>query len=455
MCGSLLAQWGEGYIPHTTILDPQGVVQGNWVGWSDAFGSQMHAVVDARINPTGLYLAGQELLADSDGDGVAEPGETVELRVVVENRGAGPAAGVSAELLCDEDWVALPTATVVYGEIPAGGESDGGASFVLVLDDGAPPVADLALSLRITADSGTTTQALGLPVGERQGYWAADCEAEDGWSHAPAAGWTDPWHLSEEEQQSGLRAWKAGSTGAGDYAGHLDGRLVTPAVELLEYSRLSFLHRMEAEVSGAFPDSAYDGGVVELSLDDGDSWQILPSLSGYNKVFRWQSGGGSPATHPFPGGTPCYSGSFDWEEAVFDLEPWAGETVRLAFRFGSDNGGGGEGWYVDDLQLSGWEEATGLGEDALSRPAALRLAPPAPNPFNPATVLEWSLEAPGTARISVHNLLGQRVAVLLDGPLPAGEGRLVWQAGELAGGLYLLRFESGGRVATRKALLLK
>jgi hypothetical protein len=110
---------------------------------------------------------------------------------------------------------------------------------------------------------------------------------------------------------------------------------------------------MEGEVSGAYPDSAYDGGIIEISTD-GDNWtQLVPEQGGYNSYFRTESGSGNPATHPFIGTTPCWAGSFEWTDCLIDLDAYADETVQFRFRFGSDQGGGNEGWYIDDLELVG------------------------------------------------------------------------------------------------------
>ena len=63
------------------------------------------------------------------------------------------------------------------------------------------------------------------------------------------------------------------------YANLLDARLVSPAIELYPNSRLSFQHKLQGEVSGAYPDSAYDGGLLEISLD-GLNWSQLTPASG-------------------------------------------------------------------------------------------------------------------------------------------------------------------------------
>jgi hypothetical protein len=78
-----------------------------------------------------------------------------------------------------------------------------------------------------------------------------------------------------------------------------------------------------------------------------------------------------------------------------------------------------------------------------------------PNPFNPATEIAFNLMESGPARLSIHDLAGRRVALLLDRNLEAGEHRVRWQATDLPSGIYFYRLRAGGLEITRKAALLK
>ena len=98
-------------------------------------------------------------------------------------------------------------------------------------------------------------------------------------------------------------------------------------------------------------------------------------------------------------------------------------------------------------------DGTGIGRPA--QPAAFALLGAAPNPFNPATEISYRLAAPGEVRLVVHNLLGERVAMLVDGPLPAGMHRARFDGSGLASGLYLCTLEAEGRSVTQKLLLTK
>lgn len=128
--------------------------------------------------------------------------------------------------------------------------------------------------------------------------------------------------------------------------------------------------------------------------------------------------------------------------------------MQFRFRFGSDNGGGAEGWYIDDLVLAGVTEAVGV-EPAPARPASLALEA-APNPFNPGTRITFRQGGAGPVELSVYNLNGQLVERLLDGvDLPAGEHSLDWNAGQRASGVYLLRLRTVEGERSRKLFLLK
>ena len=103
-------------------------------------------------------------------------------------------------------------------------------------------------------------------------------------------------------------------------------------------------------------------------------------------------------------------------------------------------------------------------DSASAKPVALadrpQLQQNAPNPFNSQTIIPYFLHKPGTARLEVFALTGQRVAVLNQGPQPAGHYRLHWDGRDrtgrpLASGVYLYRLVTGEGVLTRKLTLLR
>lgn len=78
-----------------------------------------------------------------------------------------------------------------------------------------------------------------------------------------------------------------------------------------------------------------------------------------------------------------------------------------------------------------------------------------PNPFNPATTLEFRLPGDGPVRITLHDLDGRLCRTLLSRWMPAGTHSLAIDGGDLPSGLYLSRITGLHQVSTARLLLLK
>ena len=78
-----------------------------------------------------------------------------------------------------------------------------------------------------------------------------------------------------------------------------------------------------------------------------------------------------------------------------------------------------------------------------------------PNPFNPATVIGYALPVKSHVLLTVHNLLGQVVATIVNGDQEAGFHQIRFDATGLASGVYLYRIEAGKFVQTRKLTLIR
>ena len=107
---------------------------------------------------------------------------------------------------------------------------------------------------------------------------------------------------------------------------------------------------------------------------------------------------------------------------------------------------------------SGWFSLTAQAS-APALPERFHLGQNYPNPFNPSTVIPYELPAAARVRLEVFNLLGQRVATLVDEERPAGSHSARWDGTDSAGravgaGVYLYRLQGGGMSATRRMLLI-
>ena len=90
-----------------------------------------------------------------------------------------------------------------------------------------------------------------------------------------------------------------------------------------------------------------------------------------------------------------------------------------------------------------------MNEDhAAESPKVFTLHQNAPNPFNPATSIPFSLAGSGTVRLVVHDALGRKVRTLLNEPLPAGTHTIRWDGRDGSGrmvssGVYICRMRAG------------
>jgi hypothetical protein len=78
-----------------------------------------------------------------------------------------------------------------------------------------------------------------------------------------------------------------------------------------------------------------------------------------------------------------------------------------------------------------------------------------PNPFNPSTQIRFTLQSSDVARLTVYDLLGREVAVLVNGTMPAGSHSITFDASNLTSGVYIYKLEAGGQVMTKRMTLLK
>jgi photosystem II stability/assembly factor-like uncharacterized protein len=101
-------------------------------------------------------------------------------------------------------------------------------------------------------------------------------------------------------------------------------------------------------------------------------------------------------------------------------------------------------------------ELTGVkSASVLHMPDAPLLHPNYPNPFNPGTVIPFTVTADGHVSIKIFDLAGKETATLVSERLGPGEHEAKWNAFSLPGGMYLCRLEAGGLVFTRKLVLMK
>ncbi len=143
----------------------------------------------------------------------------------------------------------------------------------------------------------------------------------------------------------------------------------------------------------------------------------------------------------------------DFDERRIGLYQWQNGQWQY---LGGEGANGSVQGYVRE-----WGEvALFYNPDHVFLPKSVELSQNYPNPFNPSTTIRFGLPEEGRIRLTVHNMLGQRVAELFNGFARAGYHTITWQGLNQSGhraasGVYIYRLETPNGLATRKMLLIK
>lgn len=132
---------------------------------------------------------------------------------------------------------------------------------------------------------------------------------------------------------------------------------------------------------------------------------------------------------------------------------WRVQTVDNSF-VGSEFSADGE-----FIITAGGKVGTGIsGDSELPNKTALHAG--YPNPFRWETTLAYDLPEPASVRISIYDVLGKEVQILVDAVQPAGRHQVTWSGKNgsgivLGSGVYFARMQAGSVVKSTKLVILK
>lgn len=113
---------------------------------------------------------------------------------------------------------------------------------------------------------------------------------------------------------------------------------------------------------------------------------------------------------------------------------------------------GGTAFFVDDFSFG---KFTAVSPRQQNVPSEFRLFQNYPNPFNPTTTILYDVPKKSHVTLLVYDVLGRKVATLVDGERSGGEYRVTFNGSRLASGVYFYRLKAGNYASVKKLLLLK
>jgi photosystem II stability/assembly factor-like uncharacterized protein len=207
---------------------------------------------------------------------------------------------------------------------------------------------------------------------------------------------------------------------------------------------------------------------VEVSLDtilhssDGDLEFFLTHL-GITDTLVYQVGGTGDnfikttltdaADIPITSGTAPFTGRF---RPFKPLSQFAGIDPNGTWTLGIYNGSAGTTGTLQAWSLTLYfEEVTGIIPNPPSAIGNYRLYQNYPNPFNPVTNISFVLPHAAKVRLDIYNILGQRVATIVNNNLPAGEHKVKWDGSDHSSGIYFYQLTTDNFSKTNRMVLIK
>lgn len=257
----------------------------------------------------------------------------------------------------------------------------------------------------------------------------------------------DVWCVTTNRTWNGDAVWYCGNSTSRTYPNSCHAMLDTPSFLVGSGGGLLFRQWMKTEYDQDI--HFWDGAVIRISTDGGNTFTIIEPTTGYPYQITENS------ASPFETDQPCLAGTgTGWETLLLDLSAYAGQSVIIRFEFGSDGYITNEGWYIAGVTPFSYDEPFpewiradgpwgGLLPDTYSTSAAITLDPaaldfdsetfaclrvesndPSSSPLIPLTVrrghhLTAIANGPGTAAADTSFLFRDTVATVT---LRAAEG---------------------------------
>lgn len=245
--------------------------------------------------------------------------------------------------------------------------------------------------------------------------------------------------------------------------GNIDGEANRGAWETMIDNESFNVSSLAMQLTGNYEDSTRQGNInvriitesspglsylrLRIALvEDYINWRGPNGTTIHNQTFRDMiPNTGGEALTLIPGDTVNYSYPFTLAPAL------AEENCKLiAFVQSNQNRYILQGARIGVLELN----ETSVDEGG-AIPHTLQLSQNYPNPFNAQTNIEFELSHSSDVNLAVYDITGAKIATLLDGHREAGRYEIIWDAGQVASGVYFYSLNVNGLEQTRKMTLLK
>jgi carboxypeptidase T len=346
-----------------------------------------------------------------------QPGQSGTFKVKFMNKGLMTANNVKVNWNPANAYITIPTQQYTYPSLLSfTGDS---ASFNFTVAGNAPLNCAIPTTVSVKIDTSTIYfQNVYVYVGS--GTITLADSAENGMTK-----WTDPtnhWTVHTDYYHTPTHSFAyAPYQASANYS-----LTLAQSINVVSYpvTYLTFWNRFDLE-------NGWDFGHVEVSSNNGSVWQEVTSYTGTNTT---------------------------WTQQSFDITSYANYATQLLIRFrlSSDNNTQNTGWWVDDIKLTNYCLATlGVSGNNNQIPKSFALLQNYPNPFNPSTSIKFQLPKSEFVTITIFDMLGRKVASLVNEQKEAGYYDIKFDGTNYASGMYFYKMEAGNFTDTKKMILIK
>jgi len=440
-------------------------------------GDSWTTVYSDTIRAPVLDLSGSRIVEISgDGDGGADPGETIDLYPAIANSGHSTGWNINGSLLLYDPYIHVSQESVEFGDAAPGDTVESLSGVRIEIDENCPTPYMVTMLCRIAGDFGyASTAILKLQAGHHplllviddagagyESYFletldelSIDCDVlrrgERRLGNLAADNFTqiiwytgdeDTGTLDEEDREDLALFLDAGGTL------FLTGQDIGKDIGETDFYR-DYLHTIFYDdnssnhgIAGVAGDPLFDGSLFVITGSGGANNQESPSIvkpAGDAQIsLEYSSGGGAAVTCEAPHRIIYFAFGF---EAISTKEDRLDVMARVL-----DFGG---------LPVEEKNTVPAPDQDGI-----LGIRSAAPNPFNPRTIVVFELKETRELDIAVYNMAGKKVRSLGRGRFESGVHSIVWNGEADAGrpcasGVYLFDIRGGGLQATRRLVMLK
>ncbi|HEY3250598.1 MAG TPA: choice-of-anchor J domain-containing protein [Ignavibacteria bacterium] len=243
-----------------------------------------------------------------------------------------------------------------------------------------------------------------------------------------------------------------------------------PGVNADLHSRANFYTRRSVSIPWRAGDPVADDWLItdSLRIQTGDSlifWMLLgtpaDSIIGFNLTDYIDTMQVWVCFFQDPGATlqklatiRSADSNNVWNEYKYNLSPWAGQLIYIAFRYYMNTTVDGL-WVNIDNVFVGNHSAIGIKPISTEIPKRFDLKQNYPNPFNPVTNIEFDIAKSEFVKLIIYNSTGQEVETLVNQNMTPGSYRVDFNAKNLASGTYFYRLITDDFVKTNKMVIVK